>query len=296
MRRSAELIRRGMSMYAWPTEPGMTSALERLRDQVRQAQAAVGPEGQQKGAGADGKDPQLARALDQLERTRQRMQDMADSRQRGQGRQGQQPGQQPGGQQRQMEQLSRGSQPGSQQGQQSGQQGQPGQQQGQQQGQQGQPGQQQAQQGQPSGQPGNSRGGQNGGDQPGSYDPNRRDAAGEYGYAGLPHNGWVPDQVARDAQRDLSALRMQLRDRPELAGQVQDLLQQLQHMAAFQNPQELSDRLSREILPEMERIELQLRRELGEGGSQVRNSSSEPVPAGYADAVAEYFKRLSKGK
>jgi hypothetical protein len=67
-------------------------------------------------------------------------------------------------------------------------------------------------------------------------------------------------------------------------------------MTAFQNPQELSDRLSREILPEMERIELQVRRELGEGGSQVRNSASDPVPPGYADAVAEYFRRLSKGK
>ena len=33
-----------------------------------------------------------------------------------------------------------------------------------------------------------------------------------------------------------------------------------------------------------------------EHGAQVRNSGSEPVPAGYSDAVADYFRRLSKGK
>jgi hypothetical protein len=106
-----------------------------------------------------------------------------------------------------------------------------------------------------------------------------------------------PDQMAREAIRDLSALRPQLRDNPQLAGQVQDLLQQLQHATtAYQNPQELADRLSREILPEVERLELQIRRELGQGASQVRNAASEPVPTGYSDAVAEYFRKLSKGK
>ena len=73
-------------------------------------------------------------------------------------------------------------------------------------------------------------------------------------------------------------------------------MRQLQKMPAYQNDQELSDRISREILPEVERLELLLRRELGQAGSQVRNSASEPVPPGYADAVAEYFRKLSKGK
>ena len=106
-----------------------------------------------------------------------------------------------------------------------------------------------------------------------------------------------PDQMAREAIRDLSALRPQLRDNPELSGQVQDLLQQLQRAStAYQNPQELADRLGREILPEVERLELRIRRELGQGGSQVRSTTSEPVPAGYSDAVADYFRKLSKGK
>ncbi len=40
---------------------------------------------------------------------------------------------------------------------------------------------------------------------------------------------------------------------------------------------------------------MRLRRELDEKlGGQVRTGASEPVPAGYADAVAEYFRRLSQ--
>ena len=296
MRKAAELMRRGQGMYTWPGEPTVTNGLDRLRDQLHQAQGSLRPEDQQKGkpGGANG-DDKLSQALDQLERTRQRMQEMSDAQrgnqqggrqpggqrqsgelQRGNQQQGQQQGQQPGGQQPGGQQPG-GQQPGGQQA--NGQQ--PGQQQGQQQGQQGQ--------GKPGGQ---QQGGQNGGAQGGD-----RQTGGEYGSGGLQHNGFVPDQVAREVQRDLSNLRSQLRDNPQLSGQVQDLMRQLQTMTTtYQNPQELSDRIGREILPEVERLELVLRRELGQSGSQVRNSASEPVPPGYADSVAEYFRKLSKGK
>jgi hypothetical protein len=232
MRKAAELLRNGKGMYTWPGEPTVTNGVDRLREQLREAQGALRPDDQQKNGkpGAAG-DDQLARALDQLERTRQRMQDMADSGQQG-NQQGRQPGQ--------------------------------------------------------SSQPGNS--------QQGGQPSNDRNGNADFGGPGNPHNGWVPDQVARDTQRDLNLLRQQLRDNPQLSGQVQDLLHQLQQATAFQNPQELSDRLSREILPEVERLELLIRRELGQAGSQVRNSASEPVPPGYADSVAEYFRKLSKSK
>jgi hypothetical protein len=47
----------------------------------------------------------------------------------------------------------------------------------------------------------------------------------------------------------------------------------------------------------VERLEVQVRRQLDEQqGGQVRNAGSEPVPAGYSDAVADYFRRLSKSK
>ena len=33
-----------------------------------------------------------------------------------------------------------------------------------------------------------------------------------------------------------------------------------------------------------------------EGGDQVRSGTTDKVPAGYADAVAEYWRKLGKGK
>jgi hypothetical protein len=51
------------------------------------------------------------------------------------------------------------------------------------------------------------------------------------------------------------------------------------------------------VLPEVERLELELRRKLDEKTSdQVRSAGTETVPQGYSDAVAEYFRKLSKGK
>ncbi len=45
----------------------------------------------------------------------------------------------------------------------------------------------------------------------------------------------------------------------------------------------------------MERLELELRRKLEDKNSdQVRSAGSETVPAGYSDAVADYFRKLSK--
>ena len=62
------------------------------------------------------------------------------------------------------------------------------------------------------------------------------------------------------------------------------------------NP-ELVERIRSQILPALEQMELQMRRQLDdEQGGQVRNSGSEPVPPGYSGAVADYFRRLGKSK
>jgi hypothetical protein len=66
---------------------------------------------------------------------------------------------------------------------------------------------------------------------------------------------------------------------------------------AYQNDGELTQRLNREVLPEMERLELELRRKLDDkNGDQVRSAGSETIPPGYSGAVADYFRKLSKGK
>jgi hypothetical protein len=46
---------------------------------------------------------------------------------------------------------------------------------------------------------------------------------------------------------------------------------------------------------QLEQIELELRRRIeGDRPGQVHSAPGEPAPPGYADAVAEYFRRLSK--
>jgi hypothetical protein len=45
-------------------------------------------------------------------------------------------------------------------------------------------------------------------------------------------------------------------------------------------------------------VEMELRRKVDDtsGGGSIRSPGSEPVPQGYADAVADYFRKLSKSK
>jgi hypothetical protein len=57
------------------------------------------------------------------------------------------------------------------------------------------------------------------------------------------------------------------------------------------------DRIRQQVLSEMEQVEMQLRRKVDDAdGASVRSPSGETVSPGYADAVAEYFRKLSKAK
>jgi hypothetical protein len=53
--------------------------------------------------------------------------------------------------------------------------------------------------------------------------------------------------------------------------------------------------LSAELLAGLEQLEMKLRRQLDDPAGQVRSGAGQPVPAGYRDSVADYFRRLSKG-
>jgi hypothetical protein len=308
MRRNAEYIRRGYGMSAWVRENSVTKGLNDLRDQLQQAQAAMqDPSQNGKGPGGDKND--IEKALAQVEAMRNRMQQLAQAQQNRAGGQGRNGKQQNGGQ------LQRG-----QDGQQPGQQGQPGGQAGQsgQPGQQGQPGQA----GQPGGQQGQQPGqGQQGGQslgqgqaggqqgQGGQYGPgglgtpNPGGAYGPYGGGGpvTPHNGYmgdgpVPlDQGYRESLRDLGQMRDFLKEHPEFSGDVQQLMHALN--PAYQNDGELTQRLNREVIPSIERLELELRRKLDDkNGDQVRSAGSETIPPGYSGAVADYYRKLSKSK
>ena len=155
---------------------------------------------------------------------------------------------------------------------------------------------------------GNQAGGQQGGNQGGGRLSTRgRNSGGFGGYGRFQQEGIfeVPDiqyadpgAIVRDAQIQLNDLREQFRDNPDLGREIQDLSRELSRLQVGQTASpELDARIGREILPKLEALEVQLRRQAGEAETgQVRSGASDRVPAGYTDAVAEYFRKLSKGR
>jgi hypothetical protein len=102
-------------------------------------------------------------------------------------------------------------------------------------------------------------------------------------YAGLP-----------DAIRQLSGLRQQVgaRDR-QLRDEIDGALWSLNRMYGARSGL-LDSRISHEVLPSLERLEVELSRRVGNEGENARTAASESAPEKYRDAVAEYFKRLSR--
>jgi hypothetical protein len=256
MQRSANWMRRGVDPNTNGTEPEITAGMQRLEKGVRDTQQAMGAGPPQENDSQQG----LQTALDRVERLR-----------------------------KQIDSLTRN----------------------------GQGGQQAGQQGQ-GGQTGQAAGGPVGG-------PGARIGDGGYGgywnggprgpYYGppdwwtnlppaerpaLPDNYPIPPQRAYEySLRELEQLRQAVRDDPEMSRQVQDLIRQMQGLYPNRHPgnPELVEQLHSEVLATVDKLELQLRRQLDDKQSgQVRSGDSQPVPAGYEDSVAEYYRRLSKNK
>jgi hypothetical protein len=237
-------------------------------------------------------------ALNQIERLRNQMEALSRGMSNAAGRngqQGQQPGQQPG--QRQTDQLGRnqGGQPG-----QAGQPGQPGQGNG------SQPGGASA--------PGSPNGGPNGGPIGG---PRGGNWAGGYGpidrqwYGGDTGGNWAPgretqpvpstpEEIQRayqEAMRELNALRQSFQGQPAPLADLQELIREMQRLdpSRFPGNPAMLEELHDQVLTSVDKLELRLRRQEDDNDAgQIRSGDSLPVPAGYQDSVADYFRRLSK--
>lgn len=260
MRLNSEYIRRGMGAYIWPRQAPITSDLEAMRELVKQAQASAGKQGEK----TDG----VEQALAQVERLRDQIAQMRS----GQRQTRQQQGQQQGGQQ--------GQQPGQQQ-------------QGQQQG-----GQQQA-----SGRTGSPNGGQRqqagGGDRWGERSTvNRGDLLPPGDRPVRPATPEEMERAYRDGLRDLGALREWASGSPEIRRDLDALTGEMRGLdpRRFQGNPELLEQLNARLLTGLEQIELALRRKLDEKNGEARAATQEAPPAGYADSVAEYFRKLSKSR
>jgi len=60
----------------------------------------------------------------------------------------------------------------------------------------------------------------------------------------------------------------------------------------------LAERINQALLGNVQQIEMELRRKVEEanGTGSVRSPGNEKVPPGYADKVAEYYRKLSNKK
>jgi hypothetical protein len=113
-----------------------------------------------------------------------------------------------------------------------------------------------------------------------------------------PDNSPIPPQRAYDETlRDLNQLRQAVRENPETAKEVQDLIQEMARLdpSRFPGNPALVEQLHSQVLADVDKLELQLRRQLDDKDSgQVRSGDTKTVPQGYEEPVAEYYRRLSK--
>jgi len=321
-----EWLRQGQLDAAKQREQTIQSALDGVRDRIAQAERSLGT------SPNSSAEDRLGQALNQtgdlvenLESLRRRLEeqqrnsgqrgndprngsrDQQSQGQRAEGENGEQPGQNqnPGQQSNQREGQS-GQQPGDQSAQQ-GQQGQEGQQ-----GQQGQRGES-GQQGQ-----GQQRG------QEGNGDGNSRQPMGgtERNYAGGPAGGRdavnfgdrdpggaprVSGEQLRQLEREFELryqeardLANQLRNRPDLASQVRQLMEGMRKMPPgrlLADAGEL-ERLQKTVIEGFRQVELDLSKQLQSlvGRENLRLAKDEQVPEAYRKQVEDYYKALSSGK
>ena len=257
IQRGADRLRRGVYPDPNSGESAISSGLDRLGKQIRQAQQALGT----------GEQPNSESALDQVGRLRNRL----ESLDRAFGDRNA-----PGGRQGRQNQSA-----------QAGQQGGAGGQQG--------PGAQV--------------------DDNGAYGGNRG------GYAGGGRNNWWidtgnnstegrraadpnsspapydPERTYQQSLGDLNQLRESVQSDPETLRQVEELIREMQRLdpKRFPGNPELVEQLHTQVLNDVDKLELQLQRAAdGKQSGQVRSSDPLTVPSGYQDAVAEYFRKLSK--
>jgi len=257
IQRGADRLRRGTYPDPNSGEAAISSELDRLDKQIRQAQQALG----------NGEQPNSESALDQVGRLRDRLESLDRA-------------------------FGDRNAPGGQRGQQN----------------------QSAQAGR--------EGGANGQLGPGGrVDDNGVYGGNRGGYAGGGRNNWWidtgnnstagrkaaapntspssddPERTYQQSLGDLNQLRESVQSDPETLREVEELIREMQRLdpKRFPGNPELVEQLHTQVLNDVDKLELQLQRAAdGKQSGQVRSSDPLTVPSGYQDAVAEYFRRLSK--
>ena len=274
VQRTADWLRRGVNPNTNGTETEIAQGLQKLGQQLREAQKGMSQGNPDRRNGNTG--DQTA-ALDQVQRLRRQLEAMSGMRN------GQRNAQQRAGDNG----LSReqNSPNGKAQNGSAGQRG-SGQ----------QPGSNSSRAGDASGEIRNG-GGYDGGVVWGNINTgNNTYAAGRAGTAPRDASGNPQDteQTFQQKMRELNRLGEMVQGDPSLSREVRDLTRQMQGLdpSRFPGNREIVEQMHREMLNSIDRIELELKR--GESLTEARAGRPETVPQGYQDSVAEYYRRLSK--
>lgn len=102
----------------------------------------------------------------------------------------------------------------------------------------------------------------------------------------------------REGMQSLNELRASAGESPETQREIDAMIREMQKLDPnkFEGNPALLEQIRTQFLPSLEQLELKLRRELeGQQTGNVRSGVQERIPAGYADQVADYFRRLSRG-
>jgi hypothetical protein len=307
VQRTADWLRGGINPNSNGTENEIAQGLQKLSQQLRQAQQGMGQDKPSQRGTARGDE---TAALNQVERLRGQLEAMATSR-RGDGQQQSQNGQsgQQGrdGRQGQGNQLGRN---GNQQARTNGNEGR--RDSGSQEGRAGHPSGQNAQGspqqgggfGQQAGdrtdQQGEVRYGGGGGAEGTAWD-NINTGNNRYGQAGqrsapTDASGSLADteRTYRQGVHELNQLRQMVQSDPQATKEVQELARKMQQLdpTRFPGNPAMVEQMHQEVLSSVDRIELQLQRD--SAYPEARTGKPYAIPTGYQDSVAEYYRRLGK--
>jgi hypothetical protein len=115
-----------------------------------------------------------------------------------------------------------------------------------------------------------------------------------------PDKTSIPGDTQRTIQQglgELNKLRELAKNDPAAQKEIQGLVKEMQQLdpSRFPGNPEMVEHLHTQVLNDVDKLELQIRRNSDDPQpGQVRTSKAPAVPAGYQDAVAEYYRRLGK--
>jgi hypothetical protein len=122
------------------------------------------------------------------------------------------------------------------------------------------------------------------------------------GRTSAPDNSPIPadpEATYRQGLEELNQLHHLAQNDPKALKEIQDLVREMQRLdpKRFPGNPAMVEQLHTEVLSGVDKLELQLRHDSDDQTpGQVRTTKEPPVPPGYEEAVAEYFRRLGKGQ